>query len=375
MENNKIIFLVNHDIVIYNFRLELVERLVNDGYEVYISSPYGERIDELVKLGCKYLPIKIDRHGLNPLNEIRLLHYYRQIIRKVKPLVVLSYTIKPNIYGGLAAKALHIPFIANITGLGSAIENKGILQKLIIMIYKLSLNKVKHIFFQNNMNMHFFIKYKLVSDNYSLLPGSGVNLNKFNILPYPNTSLIEFVFISRIMKEKGIDEFLQAAKYITKKYSNVRFHICGFCEGAYEDILSEYENKGIIKYHGMIRDIREILKQTHCTILPSYFEGMSNTLLESAASGRPVITSNIPGCIETFDENISGYGIEPRNIEDLIKKIEKFLKLSNDQMRVMGENARLKMEQDFNRNKVIIEYMKQINNIEENYNENVREDN
>jgi glycosyltransferase involved in cell wall biosynthesis len=363
--NKKILFLVNHDVAIYNFRLELVERLLKDGYEVYISSPYGERIDDLVKLGCKYLPVEIDRHGINPLYEIKLLQYYKNIIRKISPIVVLSYTIKPNIYGGMAAKSLKTPLIANITGLGIAVENKGLLQKFILLLYRFAFHGAYCIIFQNKENKQFFIDHNLKLKNTLLLPGSGVNLEHFAMIPYPESSATEFVFISRIMKEKGIEEYLSAAKQIKQKYPNTKFHICGFCDGAYENILSEYEKKDIIIYHGMVRDIREILKNTHCTILPSYFEGMSNALLESAASGRPVIASNISGCKETFVENLSGFSVKARDAEDLANKIEKFINLSYEEKKMMGQNSRNKMEKEFDRQIIVEEYMKQINTIEE----------
>lgn len=364
--NKKIMMLVNHDIVIYNFRLELVERLINDGYEVYISSPYGERIDDLIELGCRYYPVNIDRHGINLFYEVKLIRYYRKILRKVHPLVVLSYTIKPNLYGGMAAKAFRIPYIANITGLGTAVENKGIIQKLIIMLYKIAFSRIHCVFFQNSENRQFFVDHGIVPKKHQIIPGSGVNLERFTLLPYPNNNTVEFAFISRIMKEKGIEQYLQAATYIRNKYSYTRFHICGFCEDDYENVLNEYEKEGIIIYHGMVRDIKEILKEIHCTILPSYFEGMSNALLESAASGRPIIATMIAGCQETFDENISGFGVEVRNLKDLIDKIEKFLKLSDNERKEMGIQARRKMEKEFDRQIVVNEYIKQIHYIEEN---------
>jgi len=358
---NKVLFLVNHDLVIYNFRKELVERLLSDGHQVIISSPYGERIDDLVKMGCKYIEAKIERHGTNPLNDLKLLSYYNRLMRDVKPDVVLTYTIKPNIYGGLAAKKLKIPYIANITGLGTAVEKKSIIQQITIILYKLAFANIQRVFFQNEENMKFFRDNNIVINKHRLLPGSGVNLDHFQVLDYPSDDTTEFAFISRIMKEKGIDQYIQVAEYITKKYPNVKFHVCGFCEEAYEGTLYDLQNKGILTYHGMIRDIRDILKKTHCTIHPTYYpEGLSNVLLESAASGRPIITTDRSGCREVVDQGINGFMIKQKDSNDLIGIVEKFLDMKYDDKKKMGLNGRKKVVEEFDRQIVVNAYIEEI---------------
>lgn len=361
----KVLILVNHDVVIYNFRRELVERLLHEGYEVFISSPYGERIDDLVAMGCKYIEASIERHGTNILEELKLIKYYKKIIKDVKPHVVLSYTIKPNIYGGMACRSLNVPYIANITGLGTAVENPGIMQKVSIILYKFAFKKINCIFFQNTENMQFFIDNNISVDKHRLVPGSGVNLEYFHVLDYPTDETIEFVFISRIMKEKGIDQYLEAAEYIRNKYPNTRFHICGFCEEAYEDKLKSLQDKEIVEYHGMQRDVRIILEKTHCTIHPTYYpEGLSNVLLESAASGRPLITTNRSGCREVVDDGINGYVVEQKNSRDLIEKIERFLELDYDTKKNIGIAGRGKVEKEFNRQMVVNAYINEINKIQ-----------
>lgn len=357
----RVLFLVNHDVVIYNFRKELVEKLINGGNEVVISSPYGERIDFLKEMGCRYVPTDIDRHGKNPIDEIKLLLYYIELIRTVKPSMIFSYTIKPNLYGALAATFCKIPIVVNITGLGSAVEKPGILQKLVIAAYKIAFRKVQTIFVQNKENRKFFIDNRIASDKLKLLPGSGVNLEQFHVLTYPEDETIEFVFISRIMKEKGIDQYLEMAKYIKEKYPQTRFHICGFCEEEYESILKEYEENRIIIYHGLIMDVREVLSYTHCTIHPSYYpEGISNVLLESAASGRPLISTNRSGCREVIDDGVNGYIIPQKDTKALIGAVEKFMKLENEERRQMGLAGRKKIEREFDREIVVKEYMKEI---------------
>ena len=357
----KVLFLVNHDVVIYNFRLELVERLLDDGYEVHISSPYGERIDDLKALGAIFHEIGMERHGMNPINEVKLLLTYKKLISDVKPDVVLGYTIKPNIYGAMAAGAKNIPFVANITGLGTAVENPGASQKLMIALYKVAFRKVQKVFFQNTENQQFFIDHNIAVDKHGLLPGSGVNLTRFALKDYPGGDVIKFAFISRIMKEKGIDQYLEAAKAIKEKYPNTEFHICGFCEAKYEGKLNEYNDNGAVIYHGMIRDVAGFMGKMNCIIHPTYYpEGLSNVLLEASATGRPIITTDRSGCREVVDDGVNGYMIPQKNSEKLIEAIEKFLQLSMDEKKKMGLAARAKVEREFDRQIVVKAYMKEI---------------
>lgn len=358
---SKILFLVNHDVVIYNFRLELVERLLADGHQVVISSPYGERIDKLVELGCEYHDITMDRHGMNPISEIKLLENYKKLIKEVKPDIILGYTIKPNIYGAIAAGAKNIPFVANITGLGTAVENPGFSQKVTIGLYHIAFRKVQRVFFQNTENQQFFEKHRIATDKHKLLPGSGVNLTRFSVKPYPQDDIIRFAFISRIMKEKGIDQYLDAAKVIKEKYPNTEFHICGFCEDEYEGKLNEYVDNGTVVYHGMIKNVSEFLTNMNCVVHPTYYpEGISNVLLEGAASGRPIITTDRSGCREVVEDSINGFMIPQKDSEKLVETIEKFMKLSNDEQRAMGLAARAKVEREFDRQIVVEAYMKEI---------------
>lgn len=361
---SKVLFLVNHDVVIYNFRLELVERLLQDGHEVVISSPYGERIDSLVALGCEYRPIKLSRHGMNPVKELKLLMDYVKLIREVQPDMVFTYTIKPNIYGGMACALLKVPYVANITGLGTAVENEGVVQKITVLLYRIAFARVQRVFFQNEENRQFFVDRSLAVSKHGMLPGSGVNLQRFNVLDYPGEETTEFVFISRIMKEKGIDQYLEAAEYIRGKYPNTRFHICGFCEQDYEQRLRELQEKGIIIYHGMVRDVKQVIGVTHCTIHPTYYpEGLSNVLLESAACGRPLITTDRSGCREVIDNGINGFVVRQKDAKDLIEKIEMFLALPWDERKAMGLAGRAKVEKEFDRQIVVGKYLEELDRI------------
>lgn len=362
--SKKILFLVNHDVVIYNFRLEIVERFLADGHEVHISSPYGERIDDLVALGAEYHEIQMERHGMNPVKELRILSEYKKLMKEIKPDIVLGFTIKPNIYGAIAAHKLHIPFVANITGLGTAVENPGMAQKISVLLYKYAFRDIQRVFFQNTENQQFFIDHNIAVKAHALLPGSGVNLERYSYQKYPQDGIIQFAFISRIMKEKGIDQYLEAAEAIKKHHKNVEFHVCGFCEAEYEGKLDEYHAKDIVNYHGMIRDVAGFMSEMHCIIHPTYYpEGISNVLLEACATGRPIITTDRSGCREVVDDGVNGFMIPQKDGQALIEAIEKFLSLDWNEKKQLGLNARSKVEREFNRQIVVEKYVEEVNNV------------
>lgn len=358
----KILIIANNDIGLYKFRRELIERLL-ETHEVHICLPNGEYVKELVKLGCVYHACEFDRHGTNPFTEVKLVAHYKKLVRMIAPGIVFTYTVKPNIYAGIACASLNIPYVANITGLGTAIENGGVMQKILLPLCKIGLRKAQKVFFQNEENRDFMLSKGVIKGEYDLLPGSGVNLREYKTSEYPSDETVRFAFISRIMKEKGIDQYLDAAEYIRAKYPDTEFHVCGFCEQAYEERLRELHNKGIIHYHGMIRDVKAFLKEIHCTIHPTYYpEGLSNVLLESCASARPIITTNRSGCREVVDDAVNGYVVREKDSDDLIEKVEKFLLLSYEQKKDMGLRGREKVEREFDRNIVVEKYLKEISN-------------
>ena len=360
----KIVILSNHHAYTYNFRKEIIQRLIDEKYKVYVVLPYGEKVELLKEMGCEYIDLPLDRRGKNPITDLNLLLNYHKIIKDIKPDAVLSYTVKPNIYGGIVCRFLNIPFFPNVTGLGSALENESLIQKVLVQMYRFAYKKASCIFFQNEENQEFFQNKKIAVKRSRKIPGSGVNTQYFSLIPYPSDETIEFVFISRIMKEKGIDQYLEAAEFIRGKFPHTRFHVLGFCEEDYEQKLQELQNKGIIQYHGMQSDVREFHKISHCTIHPTYYpEGMSNVLLESAASGRPVITTNRSGCREIVDDGINGYIVEQQNSNDLIEKIEGFIELDFETKKKMGLAGRKKVKKEFDRQIVIDAYLEEIRKV------------
>lgn len=369
-----VLILVNHDVVIYNFRLELVERLLEEGYEVHISSPYGERIETLISLGIIYHEIIIDRHGMHIVAEYLVLKEYKRLIKEICPVIVLGFTIKPNIYGAMAARSAGIFFAANITGLGMAVENGGWRQKAAVLLYKAAFTRVQRVFFQNEENMQFFIEHEIAIGRHALLPGSGVNLERFPVTSLPacgngkQGAPVRFVFISRIMNEKGINQYLEAAERVKKSYPNTEFHICGFREAEYEGRLDELCADGVVDYHGMIRDVAGMISSMHCIVHPTYYpEGLSNVLLEACSCGRAIITTGRAGCREIVADGINGYMVEEKNADSLADAIQMFIQLSYEQKRQMGLNGRMAVEERYSRKIVTDRYMEEIYAAERRY--------
>ncbi|SFW17129.1 galacturonosyltransferase [Prevotellaceae bacterium HUN156] len=365
--NNCVLVLSNSYIGLYSFRKEVFQAFVDSGCRVSISCPVDDsyKAEWFENIGCEIIDTPFNRKGTNPLKDLKLIFRYWNIIKNVKPDVVLSYTIKPNIYGGMACQLCHVPQIVNITGLGSAVENPGWLQKLTILLYKVGLRKTKTVFFQNKANMEFCEQHKMVKGNKILIPGSGVNLQYHTMQEYPKDGIIKFIFISRLLKEKGIEEYLGAAIRIKKQYPNTEFHIVGPCEDSYSEQLDALQKDGTVIYHGLQADVRPFIGAVHCTIHPSYYpEGMSNVLLESCAAGRPIITTNRPGCGEIVEDSRTGFLVNAKDVDNLVAVIERFIALPYQQKIQMGLNAREKMEREFDRQIVIDAYMKEIKGIQ-----------
>lgn len=363
----KIAILANDTTYVYNLRGALIKTLIKENSEVIIVAQKLRFEKELLTMGCKIINLSIERHGKNPFSDLKLLKSYKQLLKKIKPDIVLSYNIKPNVYGGMACSKLKIKFVPNITGLGTALEYPGIMQKITIVLNKVGLKNADTVFFQNSENEEFFKIHKILSKNTKtvLIPGSGVDLEQHQLLDYvEKDNIIRFLFVARIMKEKGIDSYLETAKVIKQKYPNTEFHICGYCDDEkYKKILTEYERKNIIMYHGEQKNMIPFFSMANCIIHPSYYpEGMSNVLLEAAAHARPIICTNRSGCREIIDNGINGFIVPIKNLEELIKAVEKFIQMSYEEKVNMGLAGRKKVEKEFDRNIVVDAYMKEILN-------------
>lgn len=366
--NRKVMIIVNAATNLANFRDEIIEELLAEQYEVIIVSPAGKRLAPYkVKNGCQVVEIAVNRHGKNPVQEMALFMKYFRVMKKYRPICVLTYTIKPNIYGGMAARFLRIPYIVNITGLGVVFDNKNMLQKTIVMLYRRVMKHATCVFFQNKTNRSTFIRLGIDFPCSEIIPGSGVNLKINSLEDYPaENEPLRFLFVARIMKDKGINEYVHAARIIRKQYSDVEFHVIGNCEFGYEDKVDKWAEQGDIIYHGAQPDVHSFMKNCHALIHPSfYMEGISNVCLEAAATGRPVLTTNWLGCKETVDDGESGYIFETRNVASLVKVIKKFIELPYKEKVEMGIKGRVKMENQYDRQLVVDSYMKEINRLAE----------
>lgn len=375
IEKNRpmIALITNHDDDVYCFRKELIEGIKKNGFDVLISCPSGEKLELMKNLDFIHENINIDRRGTNPITDFKLMLKYRKLLKTYRPDVVLTYTSKPNVYASLAAASLKIPYINNVTGLGSVLFMGNIMKKIVLNMFKLAFKKSSCVFFQNEANMRLAEEQGIVKGYHELIPGSGVNVERYPLQNYPKGGNgitgenVVFNYIGRVLHDKGVDDYIAAAKYIKNKYPNTEFNIIGFIEPTelhYREEFIELENKGIIKYRGQQKDVKPFIARSHAIIHPSvYGEGMSNVLLENASSGRFIITTDNPGCMETVKNNETGYIYSGGNVTELIDKIQKFLQLNNEDRKEMGIAGRNYVKNNFSRELVVEAYLNQIKKI------------
>lgn len=354
----RILIVGNNDIGLYNFRKELIQKLIEEGHEVYFSVPWGEKVELIKELGAIYYPVPINRRSINPFQEIALLAKYNRMLSKIRPEVVLTYTIKPNLYVGFLARVKKIPYITTITGLGTMFQSSGTKRKLVSKAYRIATVRARAVFFQNAANREIFVNEGIVEvERTILVNGSGVNTDEFKPFRKEHEG-INFLFIGRIMREKGIVEYLEAAAMIKRDYEEANFLIVGqYEEQDLREKVEDYHKKGIVKYLGVSNDTRKEMTIADCIVLPSYHEGMSNVLLEGAAFGLPLIASDIPGCREIVQKNVSGFLNEARNSSNLESTVREFIMLSSSKRKSMGEAGRDFVESKFDRKKVVENYV------------------
>lgn len=358
----KVVMLINDTTYAYNLRGAIIERLVQEGFEVVIVGQLLEHQEKLVQMGARLIGVQTGRHGKNPFADFNLFLQYRRILKREKPDIVLTYNIKPNVYGGLACQSLKIHYLPNVTGLGTPVEIPGFMQKLTIQLYKFGVAGAECVFFQNKDNRKFFKTHHMLKNNArtKVLPGSGVDLCKYKLLPW-HKGKIHFLFVARVMKEKGIDLFLEVAhKYASE---DVIFDICGACDDPkYLQILKD--DKSVV-YHGPQKNLIPYYEKCSCFLYPSYYpEGMSNVLLEAAASGRPVIAADRPGCKETLEDGVTGFLVPINDIKAVLQVTDKFLNMTSEQRRKMGVLGRDRIQRIFDRQIVVNAYMDEIERIQ-----------
>lgn len=368
-----IALLTNNDDDVYCFRKELIEALIADGFEMLISCPDGPKFELMKDIPYIYDNPDIDRRGTNPVKDFGLLMHYRKLFKKYRPAVVLTYTAKPNVYASIAAHWMGIPVINNLTGLGSVVNESGMKQAFIMWLFKLAYQKSACMMFQNATNMQVAIDQGMVKGDYKLIPGSGVNTDRYPLQPYPaggdgkEGEPIVFNYIGRVLHDKGVDDYIEAAKRIKVKYPQTEFNMLGFIEPTeihYEEDLRILGEQGIVMYRGSQKDVKPWVARAHATIHPStYGEGMSNVLLESASMGRFIITTNNPGCQETLEHEKTGFIYQGGNVDALVETIERFLAMPNETRQKMGEAGRERVKALFSREFVIKAYKEKINEL------------
>ena len=350
----KILILANSSSGVYDFRGMLLQSLLKKG-EVAVSVPAELKADLLEEMGCRVIHTAIDRRGLNPVKDLKLLWGYRKLLRQEQPDLVVTYTIKPNVYGGLVCRMKKTPYAANITGLGTAFQGGGLLRRLVVFLYKLSLKKAKVVFFENAANQQLFIDEKIVpQEKCCLLSGAGVDLERFTLKPYPSSDeRVRFLYIGRVMKEKGVGELFSAMERLHSEGFDCTLDILGYAEDDYEQPLKAGQKAGWLRCHGYQPDVRPYIEQSHCFVLPSYHEGMANTNLECAAMGRPLITTDIPGCREAVVDTQTGFLCKPQDTQSLYEAMKRFLTMTDQQRAAMGHAGRAHMENNFDKRAVV----------------------
>lgn len=362
----KIVIALNTSWNLVNFRTGLISSMLNAGYDVIALAPRDEFSERLVQMGCTFIHIPIDNQGTHPVKDFLLCYRFYKVLRQVRPVIFLGYTVKPNIYGSLAAHLLQIPVINNIAGLGAAFINQTWLTVVVRALYRLALARSAKVFFQNNDDKQLFILDGLVKEQQTgLLPGSGIDLNKFTPVPPSNREPLRFLLIARMLWDKGIGEFVGAARILRNAGIEAEFCLVGFLDVQNPTAISraqmdEWESEGIVQYLGESHDIRQVIAQADCIVLPSYREGTPRVLLEAAAMAKPIITTDAVGCREVLDDGVNGYLCRPRDAKDLAEKLIKMLSLSDSERQKMGESGRRKMEREFDEQLVINEYLASI---------------
>ena len=368
----KIVITSNSSWSIWNFRLNLATALTQAGHEVIIIAPF-DKYTEIIQEKYQYYNIQI-KNTISPIEELKIIRNYTKLYKQIKPDIVLGFTVKANIYSNVACKKLNIKTINNISGLGSMLIRDNLLSKIIKIFYRYSLKSSSQIFFQNQDDLQLFLKEKLVDiSKTKVLPGSGVDVNKFNpIVPMrEKDGVIRFLVIARLIWDKGIKEYIEAAEIIKRKYKNTQFLLIGELgvdnpTSIPKEYIEEWQNKGVVEYLGTSDNIQKEIAEIDCVVLPSYREGTSRALLESAALAKPIIASNVPGCKNIVEDNVTGFLCKPQDKYDLVDKIEKMINLTESQREEMGKKGREKIVREFNETFVIDAYLTAINNLNNN---------
>jgi glycosyltransferase involved in cell wall biosynthesis len=368
--SKKILISLNTAWNLLNFRAGLIQGLISSGFEIVAVAPKDKYVAELEFIGCRFVHLEMDNQGTHPLRDLLLLWRYWRLFKTEKPDLNLFYTVKPNVYGSLASSICGIPFINNVSGLGAVFIRGGWLRRFVSALYKIAFRNSNRVFFQNRDDLGLFLENKLVQAELTdVLPGSGINLHRFTPTDDADrkslNSPFRFLLIARMLKDKGVVEFVNAAQLLKEPGVKAEFCLLGFLDvqnpaAISSEEMKEWVDQGFVKYLGVSDDVRKHIASSDCIVLPSYREGTPRTLLEAAAMGKPIITTNVVGCKEVVEHGVNGFLCEEKNAQDLALKMKEMLLLSESQRKLMGQNGRLKMEKEFDENIVIQKYLQAI---------------
>ncbi len=366
----RIAIAINTSWNIFNFRLGLIKALLAQGHEVYTIAPFDDYTDKLQAVGCSTHNIKLENTGLNPIKDISYYRQLKQIYQQIRPAVVLNYTIKPNIYGTLACYSLRIPVINNVSGLGTTFLWNPLLKSFVTALYKYSFSRASFIFFQNSDDRNLFLKEVRISEDITgLLPGSGIELDHFQPQSVSkNDSIFTFLLISRLLIDKGVGEFFEAAELLKAEGVDARFLVLGRKDPSHKRSydLNKFERlieDDVIEYIGTEDDVRPIISGVDCVVLPSYREGTPRTLLEAASMGKPLIATDVPGCREVVKDGVNGFLCQVKNASDLAEKMKLMFTANQNQLSAFGRASRTLVEEKYDVRFVIEKYIEKIENL------------
>ena len=362
----RIAIVLNTSWNIYNFRLGLIKTLLNKGIEVHAIAPEDTYSSKLVEAGCVYHPLKMDSRGINPIRDLALVAELFSIYRSIRPDIILHYTVKPNIYGTLAASMLRIPVINNVCGLGTAFLDKNLISRLVIQLYRIAFRFPRKIFFQNEQDLKFFLSKKIVrKDMTDLIPGSGIDPEVFKPAGFHRNKKFTFLLISRLIHDKGIVEYVDAVRQLRESGLEARFQILGPIDeghrrGIPEQTVRTWIDSGLVEYLGTTEDVRPFIHDADCVVLPSYREGTPRTLLEAASSGKPIVATDVPGCTNVVKDKYNGFLCRKKDPSDLAKKMDHIYNLPDSELKTLGKNGRQLIVTRFDEKLVISKYLDNI---------------